>query len=246
MSFEWRADGGIDYLVYRPWYERGLRHGFTGSTLPFRRSEIVPEVTRFFDAVGIQRLQVLGQVHGDVLVEVGEGSTGTQAPVEVLAEADGFIIPRSLEHVHTFAIQTADCLPVMILSGASIALVHAGWRGLACGILERALDKLLVESDVQVLEVVIGPAAGGRRYEVGAEVIEALGAFAVCEPRSNKFLLALSATARRMLEARGVESKRIFDCGICTIEDARFHSYRRDPESKLRNLCFLRLGGKGG
>lgn len=110
----------------------------------------------------------------------------------------------------------ADCLPVLFSDGERVAAVHAGWRGLAGGVLEAALEHLSGE-----VHAALGPSARGCCYEVGEEVHEALpGA------RRGAGNLDLAVAARDRLE--GVA--RVHDAGVCTMcsEPSLFFSHRRD------------------
>jgi YfiH family protein len=120
---------------------------------------------------------------------------------------------------------TADCLPVALGTDGAVAIVHAGWRGLAAGVLEegvRALRELGGEGD---LLAVIGPGAGPCCYEVGDEVHAAFGdAHRVASPSARN--IDLKAIARDRLLAAGVSEVR--DLAACTICDERFFSHRRE------------------
>lgn len=130
------------------------------------------------------------------------------------------------------AILTADCLPVLLADaqGECIAAAHAGWRGLAAGVLEAAVAAMAV-SPANLLAW-IGPGIGPRHFEVGPEVREAFmaadkGAAASFVPRSGKFLADLPLLARRRLAVLGVG--RIDAAQTCTYADPRrFFSHRRD------------------
>jgi copper oxidase (laccase) domain-containing protein len=133
-----------------------------------------------------------------------------------------------------YAIATADCVPVVLRGSRGWALVHAGWRGLANGIITKVADAL-----DEVVEAVIFACAGGDVYEVGPEVTQAIGGTASYRPgRNGKALLDTAATAEAQLRAgrclEGVEKS-----GICTITDARFHSHRRDGERAGRSITFV-------
>jgi len=131
------------------------------------------------------------------------------------------------------AIQTADCLPILFTdgTGSAVGAAHAGWRGLAAGVIEAALASLRVPA--QEVRAWIGPGIGPRAYEVGSDVLEAhcaadRGAAACFVPAApRKWLADLPALARRRLERAGVGS--IAASERCTFsEGAVFHSYRRD------------------
>ncbi|MEA2450441.1 MAG: purine-nucleoside/S-methyl-5-thioadenosine phosphorylase / adenosine deaminase [Thermoleophilaceae bacterium] len=113
----------------------------------------------------------------------------------------------------------ADCLPVALVAPGRAAMLHCGWRGLAGGIVERALERFEERP-----AAAIGPGIGRCCYEVGPEV---LGAFAGLEGVASGRMLDLRAVARRKLEAAGVST--IEDVDLCTSCRADlFFSHRRD------------------
>jgi YfiH family protein len=137
-------------------------------------------------------------------------------------------------------VQVADCLPVLFAApnGRGVAAAHAGWRGLAGGVLEAALQTLC-EAAVCApgeVEVWIGPGIGPREFEVGADVLQAFGAapeaadparFVPRPGRPDKWLADLPLLARDRLQAAGVEA--ISGGRWCTVsEPSRFFSFRRD------------------
>jgi YfiH family protein len=143
------------------------------------------------------------------------------------------------------AILTADCLPVLFCdrAGTRVAAAHAGWRGLAGGMLEATLDALDCAPD-EVL-VWLGPAIGPQAFEVGPEVREAFlsgypQAEAAFRPSANpgKSLADLYQLARIRLAARGVTA--VYGGGLCTWNDPRFYSYRRAARTgRFASLIWL-------
>jgi len=131
----------------------------------------------------------------------------------------------------------ADCLPVLFCddAGSVVAAAHAGWRGLAAGVLEATVQAL--PAPPASLLAWLGAAIGPASFEVGAEVREAFlvrdaGAAECFKPRpaQGKFLADLYALARRRLAAAGV--RRVYGGGLDTLrEPSRFYSYRRDGET---------------
>lgn len=129
---------------------------------------------------------------------------------------------------------TADCLPILLAArdGSAISAVHAGWRGLADGIVENALSHF--KTDVQAW---IGPAIGFEAFEIGEEVRKAFchlhPEYSVAfkpHPSSGKWLADLAKIAEMKLKAAGVED--ISQSGLCTYQDpVRFYSYRRDGQT---------------
>ena len=122
-----------------------------------------------------------------------------------------------LEHVAA-TVFVADCLPVALSTGDGVAMLHAGWRGLAGGILERGVAMLRGLCARGELHAAIGPGAGPCCYEAGDEVHAAVGHSA----GHNVDLKAAAAARLRALDAVVVE-----DVGICTICDERYFSHRR-------------------
>ena len=118
--------------------------------------------------------------------------------------------------------------PVLLADerGSCVAAAHAGWRGLAAGVLERTIEGL--PAPPSRLGAWLGPAIGPRVYEVGEEVFEAFPEKSAFAPnRPGHWLLDLYAVARSRLEKLGL--KRIHGGGFCTYsETQRFYSYRRD------------------
>jgi YfiH family protein len=140
---------------------------------------------------------------------------------------------------------TADCLPALFCdrAGTRVAAAHAGWRGLAAGVLEATLDSLAVPPE-DVL-VWLGPAIGPQAFEVGPEVREifveqlpeAAKAF-VPSQNAGKFMADIYELARLRLAARGVTA--VYGGGFCTVTDPRFFSYRRSPRTgRFASLVWL-------
>jgi polyphenol oxidase len=166
----------------------------------------------------------LKQVHGTAVLEAQPGTD---------ADAAGFdaVVVRSPDAVAV--IQVADCLPVLFAStdGRTVAAAHAGWRGLAAGVLEATLGRLAHPPDEVI--VWLGPAIGPEHFEVGDEVRAAFlapdpgAAAAFAENARGRWQCDLVELARRRLRALGV--REIHGGGWCTFADgARFFSYRRD------------------
>lgn len=162
-------------------------------------------------------------------------------------EADAVVTAQARR---VLAILTADCLPVVIAEahGKALGAAHAGWRGLAAGVLEATLDALRQKCPDPVgWRAWIGPAIGPSVFEVGEEVrqafvsVDAVAAEAF-QPRpgvSGKWLANLPALAERRLRLAGVEV--VAQSGECTFSDAQaFFSYRRDGMTgRLATLAWL-------
>lgn len=133
------------------------------------------------------------------------------------------------------AILTADCLPLLACAddGSEVAAIHAGWRGLAAGAIERCVERM--RTPRARLLVWLGPAIGPRSYEVGDEVRDVFmagdagTASAFVATRPGHWLCDLYALARRRLLLLGV--RRIHGGDFDTLADARFYSHRRDRQT---------------
>jgi len=186
--------------------------------------------TRAIDVPG-ERLRValpsepvwLTQVHGNACIDV-DRLQGAPAPADAA-------VTRRPDVVVT--VRTADCLPVLFgdRAGTVVGVAHAGWRGLAAGVLEATVD--MMGAAPRDIAAWIGPAIGPARFEVGRDVFDAYCASdASCavhfEPlREGKWLANLAGLARQRLARAGVT--RIDGGAWCTHTDAeRFHSYRRE------------------
>jgi len=115
----------------------------------------------------------------------------------------------------------ADCLPVALGCEGAVAMVHAGWRGLAAGVLEQGVLALRELAGDAPIVAIVGPCAGACCYEVGREVHEAFGG--ACSEAGN---IDLRTIAHERLLTAGVGHVR--DVQACTICDERFFSYRRE------------------
>lgn len=171
----------------------------------------------------------LQQVHGTRPVQI-------ERIAEAVPQADA---AYSRQQHAVCAVMVADCLPVLFcdLDGTTVGVAHAGWRGLAGGILEKTIEAMQV--DQRQMIAWLGPAIGPDHFEVGADVYEA---FVQRDPqaaqaftpkasrRGQKWLADIFMLARQRLSNCGVAG--IYGGGICTFSDrARFFSYRRDGET---------------
>jgi polyphenol oxidase len=169
---------------------------------------------RLSDRLGLKRIARGRQVHGAVVLRV---TSHDPRDSDRLTDADGQA--TALTGVGAMVL-TADCLPVAVGCQSAVAMLHAGWRGLAAGVLEegvRALEELGCSGGMSAL---IGPGAGACCYEVGSEVHEALLS------TRQRGHIDLRAIARQRLLAAGVAE--VHDIDLCTICDERFFSHRRE------------------
>lgn len=167
----------------------------------------------------------LEQVHGCAVHRHPEQAL---APGDPPPRADACIVRGA---GRAAAVLTADCLPLLLAGDDEVAAVHAGWRGLAAGVIEATIAAL--GTPAGALHAWIGPAIGQAAFEVGPEVraafVDADPAAGACfrAGRGDRWHADLAALARRRLAALGVA--RVHGGTWCTHTDAaRFHSYRRD------------------
>lgn len=177
----------------------------------------------------------LNQVHGTAAVHQGERDMGVIEADAAWADRPGVVL----------AVMTADCLPLLLCDRAQrrIAAVHAGWRGLAAGVIEKTIDAM--DSRGEDLLAWLGPAIGPQAFEVGEEV---RAAFLAHDPAardaflphgSDRWLADIYRLARLRLHERGV--RQVSGGGFCTHTDrARFHSYRRDGRcGRMASLVWM-------
>lgn len=190
------------------------------------------------------------QVHGTDVVIV------TSRAGQNLGDADA--IATTLPGV-SIGVITADCVPILVAeaSGKAVAAIHAGWRGLAAGVIERALQALLsLGADATMLRAVIGPHIGPCCYEVDTPVLDAMRkhfpnwrqAMTLCStahtdetmPVKNA-QLNLGLLAEQELLCFGLAAEQIAQipdsCTAC--DTARFYSYRRDGSGAGRLVHFI-------
>jgi polyphenol oxidase len=179
----------------------------------------------------------LNQVHGTDVVEAAAAEHGPPT-----ADASW-----SRDTRYACAVLTADCLPVLICdrAGTVVAAAHCGWRGLAGGVLGQLVRRLPARAGD--LLAWFGPAIGPERYQIGADVREALlvrlersVVETALQPSDvpDKWQADLYAIARCQLNSLGVED--IYGGGFCTHSDARFYSYRRDGVTgRMASLVWL-------
>jgi len=183
----------------------------------------------------------LRQVHGIAVADADAVDVGDDAPV-----ADAAITgqPRRV-----LAVLTADCLPVVLgeAHGRALGMAHAGWRGLAHGVLEQTLLRLRQRCPrAQGWRAWIGPAIGPRAFIVGRDVFDA---FVTPNPRAaayfhpmdvaDKWLADLPGLAAMRLNAAGVDQVQC--CGQCTFSDpSRYFSYRHQAVTGRIASCAWR------
>ena len=217
-------------LVHRLLAERGIPHGFGVRGAPAPAGLVRPH-----------------QVHGARI------ATAAECEAAPPPEADGVVSSTPGRPV---AVVTADCVPILMASacGSAVAAVHAGWRGLAAGVVEAGVAALrgAAPHDARLLAV-IGPYIGPCCYEVDAPVLEALRepyaervARCARPTRPGHSAIDLGRLARGALLAEGLSAGAVGAlpeaCTRCDSE--RFHSFRRDGEKAGRLVHFIVAVGR--
>ena len=248
-------------------FAEGLTAAVTGRELDFGRHTETParEVAGAWGALhawAADRFDLVvggSQVHGARLFRADEVRVpepdGRKGPATVrVAGYDGFLASRSGV---LLSVGVADCVPAFLAAPERtvVALLHAGWRGVAAGIVPRAVEVMAQEYGVAVEEIRAwwGPAIGPCCYPVGSEVVEALAATAA-GARPEAWLFAnggevrvdLRAALTLQAAALGVPSAAIASSPLCTASDVRLHSYRRERGGGGRMLAVAGYAGPSG
>jgi len=175
------------------------------------------------------------QVHGTEVRRITSLPVAGVAPLPdeglELPEADGQA--TALRDVAPMVL-VADCLPIAVAGriasngSAAVAMLHAGWRGLAGGIIAAGVQSLRELGADGPIEAAIGPGAGGCCYEVGEEVHAQFAGLGLGPHVRRGGNLDLKAVARQILERAGLDA--VYDLGLCTIcsDESLFFSHRRD------------------
>jgi YfiH family protein len=213
------------------------------SVAPFDSFNLGDHVEDQPESVATNRLSLTSQLHVQpAWLRQVHGVTVAEADPSVVVEADA---SWTATPGIACTIMTADCLPALFCNraGTRVAAAHAGWRGLAAGVLEAAADSLQVEAS-EIL-VWLGPAIGQPSFEVGGEVFETFvsqhpqtaEAF-IPSVNAGRFMADIYALARLRLAAHGVTA--VYGGGLDTFNDPRFYSYRRAARTgRFASLIWL-------
>lgn len=250
-QFTIRQTSNLQLIVCEPIERLGFKNAFStrlGGVSPLpenalslgnfsqdERMNVIENRRRFLDALGAGDWQLVTarQIHSAEIHLVQEDALngGDPATCDALTSS----IDRTL-----LAVQTADCLPVLIADEktGAFAAVHAGWRGTLAGIVARTIGKMQLHfgSNPDDLHVALGPAISAEVFEVGPEVIEVFQReFPYAEDlisnrkADGKAHLDINLANARQAVGTGVRSHRIYDSGLCTwLRNDLFFSYRRE------------------
>lgn len=264
-AFYWRERDGVKVLVCQALEDAGFTNGFStrlGGVSAFPVGDlnlagfnedlaenIYENRRRFLTAIGGEyKLATVWQIHSDLiktvkmLDDLDESDEKADALISNLA---GILVGA----------KTADCVPVLIgdpKTGA-FAAVHAGWRGTVVSIVSKSVAKLTETfgSNPSDLVAAIGPAACGRNYEIGQDVIDGfnknfVGSGKYFTPtREGHALVDLHLANRDQLTAIGIEDKNIYTAPFCTMERSNiFFSYRVEKRKNGKTGRLLSVIGR--
>ncbi|MEO7538522.1 MAG: peptidoglycan editing factor PgeF [Pyrinomonadaceae bacterium] len=264
-GFYWRERGGVRVLVCRELQANGFTNGFStrlGGVSPFPDGDlnlagfdedvadnIMENRRRFLNVVGDSfQLATAWQVHGDTLKKIRseEDIGGSEDRADAIASDLAGVLA---------GVKTADCVPILIgdpVTGA-FAAVHAGWRGTAKSIVAKAVAELKTSYGAfpEHLVCAIGPAACGKNYEIGQDVIDE---FAANIPGSEKYftptrdghaLVDLHRANRDQLIDAGARDQNLFTAPFCTMEwPDLFFSYRLEKRTLGKTGRLLSVIGR--
>nr|WKF56118.1 Polyphenol oxidase [Paraburkholderia busanensis] len=241
-------DGGVSLPPFGRWRDDadmpgGLNLGMKAGDDP---AAVAANRARLLNLAGVEEAAWLEQIHGagivraeDVLAQLHATGVPTRADASI-ADRPGVVC----------VVMVADCMPVLFCdaAGRAVGAAHAGWRGLAAGIVERTAQRVAGLAGVEPCELhaYLGPSIGPTAFEVGADVRDAFmndagnvddaqraataRAFVGHPDNEGKYLAGLPALARLRLQRLGVT--RVTGGDLCTVTlRERFYSYRRDRET---------------
>ena len=201
-------------------FNLGIRNQDAMATVQSNRQTLI-------DALALPSAPLwLHQTHSTIVIDA-DIDAGPDEPVGDAAVAHA---PHRV-----LAVLTADCLPAVFVNRENLVIgaAHAGWKGLAAGMLEATVNAM--QCNPATTQVWLGPAAGPDAYEVGSDVRDAFLQHATnaadhfIETRPGHWLINMYALARQRLVSVGIQPENIFGGEYCTISDPqRFYSYRRD------------------
>lgn len=247
-------DGGVSDAPFGRWRDGadlpgGLNLGMKSGDDPVA---VAANRERLLKLAGVSEAAWLEQIHGaaivraeDALAQARANGTPTRADASV-TDRPGVVC----------VVMVADCMPVLLCdeAGRAVGAAHAGWRGLAAGIVEQTAERVadLAGVEAGALHAYLGPSIGPDAFEVGADVRDAFmdgvggaqrdataNAFVEHPHHPGKYLADLPALARVRLQRLGVT--RIVGGDLCTVtQRERFYSYRRDRETgRMAALIWL-------
>jgi YfiH family protein len=217
--------------------QTGVVHGFTGRTCPAGTTlDLGAQSTadawdRAAAAVGAPECgtAIASQVHGHTALHATQPGLAGEADA-LISDTPGLIV----------AVRVADCVPILVAGDGVVAAIHAGWRGLASGVIGTALHAMQGQGP---FVAAVGPRICVDCYEVGAEVVAGIGARVpighFVRDGAARPHVDLGAAAAHQLRAAGVEAVDVL--AVCTRCDARFWSHRQSGAAAGRQAGLVGL-----
>jgi hypothetical protein len=247
-------NGGVSEPPFGRWQSGADRSG--GLNLGMKAGDdpaaVATNRARLLNLAGVGEAAWLAQIHGAGIVRAEDALQQIRASGTPL-RADASVTDRPAT---VCVVMVADCMPVLLCdeAGRAVGAAHAGWRGLAAGIVEQTAERVAELAGVTPasLHAYLGPAIGPSAFEVGADVRDAFmngvdgaqreataHAFVTHPQNAGKYLADLAALARLRLQRLGVT--RVVGGDLCTVtQRERFYSYRRDRETgRMAALIWL-------
>jgi polyphenol oxidase len=247
-------NGGVSDAPFGRWQNGAELPG--GLNLGMKSGDDLAAVTtnreRLLKLAGVSDVAWLEQIHGAGIVRAEEALAQARAS-GTPARADASVTDRPGT---VCVVMVADCMPVLLCdeAGRAVGAAHAGWRGLAAGIVEQTAERVAELAGVEAgaLHAYLGPSIGPDAFEVGPDVRDAFmngvdhsqrdataNAFVEHPRNPGKYLADLPALARLRLQNLGVT--RITGGDLCTVtQRERFYSYRRDRDTgRMAALIWL-------
>ncbi len=208
-----------------------------------------------------KELLFLNQVHGTDIVSIVDerGEDFLKNLITTLPEADAWLVNTALPGLnkYAFAIKTADCIPIFVVSESSFfaAAIHAGWRGAVGGILLRTIERMVSYGcALSSLKVALGPGAGECCYEISGEVADYFFAawdkvnslqegecLAIKEDQDGRIFCNIRALLCAQARSAGVKTDNISVSSICTICSLDHFSYRREKALAGRQVSYFTI-----
>jgi hypothetical protein len=247
-------NGGVSLPPFGTW--RDGVDGAGGLNLGRKSGDDLAHVeanrARLMKLTGRDEAAWLSQVHGATVVNADDVLAAAKRG-EPTTEADASVTDRTGT---VCVVMIADCMPVLLCDpqGRAVGAAHAGWRGLASGVVENTAQRVasLAGTDMSALHAYLGPCIGPQTFEVGPDVRDAFmksvggaqrdevaGAFVTHPTNAGKYLADLPQLARFRLAQIGITN--VVGGDHCTVtERERFYSYRRDRETgRMAALIWL-------
>ena len=218
----------LDFTDYFP--GGGIQAGISLKKFPYSPPEDRKKIVSLFE-LNPEQIVIPVQTHSNNVVICTESGG--------ISNTDGMITNEKL----VLTIQVADCIPVYLVDHVAkiIGLLHAGWRGIANGIVLNGIQKLIqLNSNPQNVIVFLGPSIRKCCFEVGFDVARKFDSFFVCNGRKGGRMVNLQGIVHSQLMESGVNQNKIIDINECTFcLGEKYHSFRREGKSAGRMIAIL-------